>query len=41
MAQPARDEAEDADGEAEEQRIAGGAEEDGDEGGDGRSRSWR
>ena len=36
MAQVARDEAEGADGETEEERIAGGAEEDGDEGGDGR-----
>lgn len=36
MAQPARDEAEGADGEAEEERVAGGAEEDGGEGGDGR-----
>lgn len=36
MAQPARDEAQGADGEAEEQRVAGGAEEDGDKGGDGR-----
>ena len=36
MAQVARDEAEGADGETEEERIAGGAEEDGGEGGDGR-----
>ena len=36
MAQPARDEAQGADGEAEEERVAGGAEEDGGEGGDGR-----
>ena len=36
MAQPARDETEGADGEAEEQRVAGGAEEDGKEGRGGR-----